>query len=619
MATPDRTEELVRAMLERRADTPIPTWLADRTMHAVAASRQERPGLLDRLALPNGTPARVALVAAVALLLVALVGSALAVGGLLDEILDPGPGLPAVVVPGDGSPSSGSPASDGMASAEPSAPASVAVPTPRPVPDTLVADTIAVVTKTGDGLRVRSAPGVGADSEKLEPLLPARTRMFVVGGPTPADGYDWYEVQTDSQESDIDLYGWVAAAGKDGDPWIRPSAPKCPDTLDGEAIAGTSRLDLLACYGDAPYEVEARALFLVTDVGDDPCPWSPGPGVCSIEPSWMGEQAELFVGEFETGPGETGGVLTAPVVIPPEMLAAARDAEDAEDVRVTLSADSPLARDCRFLDKSGNEVAPRARAILECRMRPVVQALAWDAVDQPSDGLPTDSMATVSADMVDVWSAPDPEGDATVLYTVPAGTLVYIDAAVSGDDGEWVGIVPEDPAIGRYGWVREDDAGDPVLEPASLDCPREGDWAAFNRLSPVLRLACSDGEPVTVDVVIDAVPEPQPTSAFACMAFPYIAGRPPCQATPAWLASPTGVDVTGPGDITFPALDPELLSQSALPSTPTVMRVTGRYEHPAADDCRVTNPTTGEDLMVPAEAAVYCRARFVIERIESLN
>ena len=109
MATPDRTEELVRAMLERRADAPIPTWLADRTMHAVAASRQERPGLLHRLALPNGTPARVALVAAVALLLVALVGSALAVGGLLDEILDPGPGLPAVVVdPGDGSPSAGS-------------------------------------------------------------------------------------------------------------------------------------------------------------------------------------------------------------------------------------------------------------------------------------------------------------------------------------------------------------------------------------------------------------------------------------------------------------------------------------------------------------------------------
>ena len=124
---------------------------------------------------------------------------------------------------------------------------------------------------------------------------------------------------------------------------------------------------------------------------------------------------------------------------------------------------------------------------------------------------------------------------------------------------------------------------------------------------------------MTVDVVIDAVPEPQPTSAFACMAFPYIAGRPPCQATPAWLASPTGVDVTGPGGITFPALDPELLSQSALPPTPTVMRVTGRYEHPAADDCRVTNPTTGEDLMVPAEAAVYCRARFVIGRIESLD
>ena len=42
-------------------------------------------------------------------------------------------------------------------------------------------------------------------------------------------------------------------------------------------------------------------------------------------------------------------------------------------------------------------------------------------------------MATVTADMVDVWSAPDREDDATVLYAVPAGTLVYIDAAASGE------------------------------------------------------------------------------------------------------------------------------------------------------------------------------------------
>jgi hypothetical protein len=187
-------------------------------------------------------------------------------------------------------------------------------------------------------------------------------------------------------------------------------------------------------------------------------------------------------------------------------------------------------------------------------------------------------------------------------------------------DGEaWYAILPEDPGIGRYGWVRAMVDDEPVLGETGIECPSFSDWAAYSQLSAARRLACSDGEPVTVDVVIDAVPEPQPTSAFACMAFPYIPGRPPCQATPAWLASPTGVDVTGPGDITFPALDPEHLAQSALPTTPTVMRVTGRYEHPAADDCRVTNPATGEELMVPAEAAIYCRARFVIEDAEPIN
>jgi hypothetical protein len=494
------------------------------------------------------------------------------------------------------------------------------VPTPRPVPDTLAPDTLAVVTRQGTSLRVRTAPGVGSDSRKLEPLLPTGTRMFVVGGPVTADGYDWYEIQTDADAGEIDLYGWVAAADKEGRAWIKPTDPKCPDARDGLAISEAAPLDRLACFGDAQFEIVAREVFTIVDVDDEPCPWSPGHGACSIDPLWLAWPFELFIGEFETGPGEMGGVITMTVAIPPDVLAAAPGLDDAEDVRVTLSSDSPEARDCRFLDRAGDEVRPRARAILECRTRLVVRDLSWDTSRQPDSELPTDSMATVDGDGVAVWSAPDGEPGATVLYELNQGTLVYVDAGPEEMDGEtWYAVLPEDPGIGRYGWVRAMVDDEPVLGEKGIECPSFSDWAAYNQLSAARRLACSDGEPVTVDVVIDAWPEPQPTSAFACMAFPYIPGRPPCQATPAWLASPTGVDVTGPGDITFPALDPEHLAQSALPTTPTVMRVTGRYEHPAADDCRVTNPATGEELMVPAEAAIYCRARFVIEDAEPIN
>ena len=89
---------------------------------------------------------------------------------------------------------------------------------------------IAVVTPAGDGLRVRSRPEVSADSKKLTPLLAAGSRMLVVNGPVPADGYDWYEVRADN-----DLFGWVAA-GKDGEDWIAPAAANCTDDLDESAL-----------------------------------------------------------------------------------------------------------------------------------------------------------------------------------------------------------------------------------------------------------------------------------------------------------------------------------------------------------------------------------------------
>ena len=101
----------------------------------------------------------------------------------------PKPTLPAVVVAPSASPEA-SPSNEAPES--PAAP--TGAPEPTPASARLAKDTIAVVTKAGDGLRVRTAPGVGADSKKLKPLLNAGARMLVVDGPVAADGYDWYEV-----------------------------------------------------------------------------------------------------------------------------------------------------------------------------------------------------------------------------------------------------------------------------------------------------------------------------------------------------------------------------------------------------------------------------------------
>lgn len=121
---------------------------------------------------------------------------------------------------------------------------------------TAIAIDSAVRTAT-DRLRVRSAPGVGAASVKLEPLLPVRTLLFVIEGPVGADGYAWYHAMP---FDGIAPTGWVAAAAHDGTPWLAPVSLSCPTPpLDGQAILDLSTFGGLICFGN-------REIQLVGDV-----------------------------------------------------------------------------------------------------------------------------------------------------------------------------------------------------------------------------------------------------------------------------------------------------------------------------------------------------------------
>jgi hypothetical protein len=98
---------------------------------------------------------------------------------------------------------------------------------------------------------------VTAASIKLEPLLRTKTVLFVVDGPVAAGGYDWYEVMP---FDGIAPTGWVAAAAKDGTPWLAPASLACPESpLDAQAILDLSSLGGLVCYGD-------REIQLVGDI-----------------------------------------------------------------------------------------------------------------------------------------------------------------------------------------------------------------------------------------------------------------------------------------------------------------------------------------------------------------
>jgi hypothetical protein len=376
MATPDRTDELIRAMLERRSEAPVPAWLADRTMHAVTTARQVKRGWRGRMVPTTDTGPRIALVAASIAALLALTGGALVAGGLIDLPGEPGASAPVVVVGPRESPSASGPAPEASSGAQPtSRPSMAPPPTARPVPNSLVPDTLAVVTKEGNRLRVRTAPGVGEDSLKLTPLLPAGTRMFVASGPVPADGYDWYEVVLDPEG--WDLYGWVAAAGKDGIAWIKPKAPACPDILDEATLIEVSRLDFLVCYGDSAVEVLASRIE-PGPVDDTPC-LSVGADACTVEPAWM--NAPIWLG-LDVGAGETSGLRS---VAPPDVYARAEAVPAYTPVVLTLAADQPAARECRFLDSAGEDLVPPGQAALACRMQLVVLDLAWDEAGQGVD------------------------------------------------------------------------------------------------------------------------------------------------------------------------------------------------------------------------------------------
>lgn len=125
-------------------------------------------------------------------------------------------------------------------------------------------------------LVVRSAPGVDpATSAMLDERLGTGDRAFVVRGPADASGYEWYLVAPLTRsDGTAGPFGWVAAAGRDGDPWVRASAPACPSDPDLASVLALQPLERLACFGDASMTLEAS--HGACGAGGGPWVWEPG-------------------------------------------------------------------------------------------------------------------------------------------------------------------------------------------------------------------------------------------------------------------------------------------------------------------------------------------------------
>jgi serpin B len=120
-----------------------------------------------------------------------------------------------------------SPVSSAVASPPASAvPNPSAIPSTSPAPSGSGAVVGATARTVSDRLRVRSLPGVSADSIKYEPVLPVGTDLVVINGPVTASGYVWYDVAPVSFAlSGGADHGWVAIGDHDGTPWVTITAP----------------------------------------------------------------------------------------------------------------------------------------------------------------------------------------------------------------------------------------------------------------------------------------------------------------------------------------------------------------------------------------------------------
>lgn len=124
-----------------------------------------------------------------------------------------------------------------------------------------------------DGLRVRSAPGTGTDSKILAEALPKGSEVFVVDGPTSANEYAWWQVQG---VTGLDIFGWVAAAGRDGEVWLAPATVACPDQPTVGDLARLGGARSLVCYGGRELQIRAFRQEICGDgaaVGDGSPGW----------------------------------------------------------------------------------------------------------------------------------------------------------------------------------------------------------------------------------------------------------------------------------------------------------------------------------------------------------
>jgi hypothetical protein len=283
-------------------------------------------------------------------------------------------GAPGSVSPSPSGPVLPSPSATPVAAGSPSV-----QPVPRPSPTQSAApaaaikvDKIALVVT--DDLRVRSKPRVAADSALRTPLLRKGRAVFVVDGPVEASGFAWYQVAPMRARGEfIDLpFGWVAAAGKDGEAWLAGDGFHCPSApTDVRSFLAVPALAGLACFGRKDLQISGRLARPEATCGVD-IGWT-------IEPEWLASTCPhptFYVADNNRADSTFDAILAPGIDI--RNLDPGVEPADFLDVIVTGNFDARAAKTCRGVVSEPGTVIELSQPeiILSCRATFVITHIA---------------------------------------------------------------------------------------------------------------------------------------------------------------------------------------------------------------------------------------------------
>ncbi len=250
-------------------------------------------------------------------------------------------------------------------------PASTSAPASGPTAssgDVLAPDTIALVA-TND-LRVRTKAGTKGKVQKGR--LDTGVLVYVIDGPVEADGYHWYHVEPFGPGDAAAALpsGWVAAADRDGTPWLQAATIPCPSLpVDAPGLQALGPHAALACFGSQTLTFPARLVVPEGMCGSDP--------PLERTPDWLDpcSNGDLQLVAAEHPSEEEAGLSIAvdpTFSIPEALLAPTTSLATAPLLDVSGRYDHPAARTCAPTDPKGVDATTKAEIQLGCRLQFVV-------------------------------------------------------------------------------------------------------------------------------------------------------------------------------------------------------------------------------------------------------